>query len=615
MTLFDTLQAAVSRFRSDSPPMYPIRACFVTPDEPPLTVMVTAEKAEIRDGSRDADFLICGTTAQIAALMNPNAPDRQAAAEQITIQPDYPYKNAQLAALLTALDLTALDLAPVTLKYEGPYPFPVCYPAAENRFRVTRPSPHPIPAYDRHQLPALIADEHPLWEAMANRAWEIAFDNLRKPGSGLRFSFIDTAFNTNTFLWDSAFMMMFGRYGRRLFPFMGTLDNFYASQHEDGFICREINTYTGKGIFQPLDPRSTGPNIFAWAEYEWYQHTGDRERLQAVFPALIAYHQWWKTWRMHPDGGYWTCGWGSGMDNQNRVPDSEYHHRNYTWVDATLQQAINCEILIRIGRIIERTEFEGSLAQDLRVLEHYVNTNLWDEGSGFYFDRAPTGTLSRIKSIGAFWGLLTGVVPDDRADRLIMHLQDPKSFNRPHRVPSQAFDSEDYSAQGGYWLGGVWASTNYMVLRGLTARGEHQLAHEIALNHITNVAQVFEHTGTLWENYAPEVIQQGDPARSEFVGWTGVSAIAIPIEYGVGIRPSDGGQRVHWDIRLTERHGILRLPLGDSNMVDLVCEKRIHTHDAPEITVQTLETLTLYLTWADQEREVTLTAGEHHLAF
>jgi hypothetical protein len=43
-----------------------------------------------------------------------------------------------------------------------------------------------------------------------------------------------------------------------------------------------------------------------------------------------------------------------------------------------------------------------------------------------------------------------------------------------------------------------------MVLRGLTEVGRDALAHDIARNHLDNVVTVFEKTGTVHENYAPE---------------------------------------------------------------------------------------------------------------
>ncbi len=495
------------------------------------------------------------------------------------------------------------------------YP-PARYPAGENPFRGRSTAPAPLPAYDADRLPALVADNHPLWVALFDRAWQIAFSNLRQPEpqSGFVASFIDTAFNDNTFMWDSCFMTMFGRYARRLFDFMGTLDNFYAKQHADGFMCREINTFTGRDVFTPQDPSSTGPPIMAWTEWAHYTLSGDLARLRDAFPALVAYHLWWRDWRTWPDGSYFTTGWGSGMDNQTRVPDSQHHHRHYTWVDATMQQALNARTLIQIGQALGRDEFEADLAAEFERLAVLVNEKLWDEASGFYTDRAPDGTLSPVKSIGAYWGLLAGVVPDDRAAQLIAHLSDPAQFNRPHRVPSQPADSLGYDAEtGAYWRGGVWSPTNMMILRALTGRGEDALAYDIARNHVHNVAQVFEQTGTLWENYAPERPAPGQPARPDFVGWTGLSAIAIPLEYLIGLRPDAGGESLLWDVRLVERHGTRRYPLGAATL-DLLCDARPDELAPPRLTVSADRPFTLRVRWAGGAQTWAITPGEHVLS-
>ena len=105
-------------------------------------------------------------------------------------------------------------------------------------------------------------------------------------------SFIDTAFNDCLFMWDSAFILLFARYGRRAFDFQRTLDNLYASQHPDGFICREIGTFDGKDRFERFDAASTGPNVMPWTEWEHYGDTADSDRLARVFPVLVAYHRW-----------------------------------------------------------------------------------------------------------------------------------------------------------------------------------------------------------------------------------------------------------------------------------------------------------------------------------
>ena len=100
-----------------------------------------------------------------------------------------------------------------------------------------------------------------------------------------------------------------------------SLDNFYAKQHEDGAICREINTIDGTDCFSPFDPDGTGPNILAWAEWRHYRISGDENRLPEIFWPLLAYHRWVRANRSWPSGLYWATGLSSGMDNQPRVPE------------------------------------------------------------------------------------------------------------------------------------------------------------------------------------------------------------------------------------------------------------------------------------------------------
>ena len=56
-----------------------------------------------------------------------------------------------------------------------------------------------------------------------------------------------------------------------------------------------------------------------------------------------------------------------------------------------------------------------------------------------------------------------------------------------------------------------------------------------------------------------EYTRQGDPARDNFVGWTGALGIGVIIEdlLGIGLRAPDNA--VDWDLRLTEENGISNL--------------------------------------------------------
>ncbi|MEP6984948.1 MAG: trehalase family glycosidase, partial [Chloroflexota bacterium] len=486
---------------------------FVALNQDMVSITLNRDHAKISTGLQNAEYVVYGSYELFNSLLNAEFPNRAGLVSQLEMRPAYPFNNYILSIFLNAFDLAVPDLDYRAERFDGPFPFPPRYPATENPFRFSRYVPVSLPLYESAHLPELIVDDHPEWKAMYSKAWELAFKNLRQPepASGFINNFIDPAFNSNTFMWDSAFMTMFGRYARQNLDFMGTLNNFYAKQHDDGFICREINTFSGTDLYQSLDPRSTGPNILAWTEWQDYKYSKDQNRLRDVFPGLIAYHRWWKTWRTHPDGSYWTSGWGSGMDNQSRIPNSEYHHQHFSWIDAMMQQVLNCTMLLNIANEIGRHEFNDELNIEREYLGNYINTRMWDDKTGFYFDVAHDGTLSKTKSIGAYWGFLTDIVPRERVIQMINHLKDPKSFNRPHRIPTQAHDSSVYDPFGGYWLGSVWSPTNYMVLQGLTDQGFLDLAFEIALNHVENIGTIFQNTGTLWENYAPEYIKPGKP--------------------------------------------------------------------------------------------------------
>ena len=139
-------------------------------------------------------------------------------------------------------------------------------------------APAALPRFEELKagLPSPIAEGHPLWVETYWKAWELAFRNFRepKPGSGFVSQFIDAAFNDNIFLWDSAFMTMFVNYGAPLVPGISTLDNFYARQHADGEICREIVRSTGRCLdwwvndeCKPLSSR------FGWSARDFVRQT------------------------------------------------------------------------------------------------------------------------------------------------------------------------------------------------------------------------------------------------------------------------------------------------------------------------------------------------------
>ena len=447
----------------------------------------------------------------------------------------------------------------------------------QNPFRDRAYEFSPIPPFVevKADLPVPIVPDRPLWEEMYWRAWEVAWSHLRRPSAESSFvaNFIEPAFNDHLFMWNSAFMMQFGLYGRHRFNFMGTLDNFYAKQHDDGFICREIDAQSGRDFFYPFDPNGTGPNILAWAEWRYFRVTGDNGRLAQIFHPLLAYHNWCRRHRTWPSGLYWATGLSSGMDNQPRVPNSRLHHRHWAWADATIQAALNCHILSQMATQLGETDISLALNEERSTLVQIINTQLWNSDTKFYQDIGINGRFSPVKSIGAYWALLDkGIIPKKNLADFVQPLRENWAFKLDHCIPSQSADSDGYNQAGNYWRGGVWANTNYMVLKGLRNIGQPALAHEIAINHITNVANVYQRTDTFWEYYRPESTKPGKKAKPDFVGITGLTPIAILLEDIIGVSVDWPQRRVLWDRRLDtpNEYGVRNYPLGSEGTLDLI---------------------------------------------
>ncbi len=482
---------------------------------------------------------------------------------------------------------------------------------AKNTFLTSNMEKIPLPTYEEiaDRLPKPIFEGHEDYIECYNTAWKIAFSNLSHPydGSGFVSDFIDTAFNGCLFMWDSSFIMMFTKYAEHIFPFQKTLDNFYALQHRDGFICREINEKTGKDRFTRFDISSTGPNILPMAEWLYFQNHGDVERLKKVYAPLRAYHLFLRnhhTWR---DGSYYSSGWGCGMDNLPRLMP-QYHpgfsHGKMIWSDICMQQIISAEILMKMNKVLGDPDDVSDLQEEKDKLTKLINEVLWDENTEFYYDLWENDQLSMVKHIGAYWALWGKIVPKERMEGFLAHLENEKEFNRPNRIPALSADHPKYSENGAYWCGGVWAPTNYMVLCGLTANGQHDLAYRIADTYLKNIVQVWKQTNTLYENYAPESAKPGAPAKADFVGWTGLAPISIFFEYLLGIRPKAEDNCIIWHVNRTEKHGICNYPFGKDTVLDLICQERTSIEEEPILSVKSNRPVEIVVLWQGKEKRI-----------
>lgn len=453
------------------------------------------------------------------------------------------------------------------------------------------------PVDDRLPIPVL--EKSPRFVELYWKAWEISLTKTRRPrpGSGFVSDYMDEGFSDNIFQWDTCFMVMFGRYGADVVPGAKSFDNFYARQHDDGFIDREIRESDGSDYWGPQHNNSINPPLYSWAEWENYMVNGDTARLKTIYPHLKMYYEWIKQHRRLPSGLYWTTNLASGMDNSPRCyPDGDSSDLSYgySWVDLTSQQALNAMFLQRMAKIAGFENDAAAFQRDYDELSRLVNENFWDERTGMYYDLNAKGKLTRVKTVASFWPMLAGIAPPDRARRLVEnHLMNKKEFWRPHPFPTLSRDSIYYNPLGGYWKGSVWAPTEYMIIRALLNYGYDDFAAEAVEKHLKNMSDALMVTGTIWENYAPESPSRGNASAGNFVGWSGVGPIAMLIENVIGLRADAPNDRLRWRLRRTDRHGMRNFHFGDNPRITLIAEPRKEETDTVTILVSSDTSFTL----------------------
>jgi len=264
-------------------------------------------------------------------------------------------------------------------------------------------------AETRSVLPHPVVEDHPEWETLYWKAWELAFQHLMQPmpESGFVSNFIDPAFNGNTFQWDSCFMLMYAHYAEPQFHAIGTLDNFYAKQHEDGYICREINRETGKD-YQLAASRT--PSTRRCIRGSSGRTTFDR-RQEPISRCAASSHQ---VLRLDPgsppaeNGLYWNTGLGSGEDDLVRNATA------YSWVDMTSQQAQNAYFIARIAEQIGERQVKEYFDDENKALSKLVTGTMWDAKTGFYYDLKRDGTETGIKTILGFWPMMAHIASANR---------------------------------------------------------------------------------------------------------------------------------------------------------------------------------------------------------
>ncbi len=374
---------------------------------------------------------------------------------------------------------------------------------------------------------------------------------------------------------EQIFSSFFLVYSNRIYSASNGLDALYSKQEENGAIRWKYSIETGKPLLPPENPEGVGLPLFAWAEYNLYHKTANKKRVKEVMPVLQKYYAWVEDSFKRANGLFETPVCATGMSNSPRGK-AKYH------VDFVAAMAINSMYMAALGDILNDKDIGFIYKRNYFSLKTRLNNMMWNSEDGFYYDIDAAETQVRIKTIGGFWPLLAEVVNEERAEALIAHLSNPKTFGTENPFPTLAADAKDYDKRGLGYRGSVIPAFTYMIIKGLEKYDRWELARDCAIRHLYFILDSAHTNGdnkqVLWEAYQPQnegkAIWPENPAwpRSQYLAYAGLATVALMIENVVGLSVSLPRKTVDWYIPNLEIMGIENLSLK-RNMVTILSNK------------------------------------------
>ncbi|MCW9018234.1 MAG: trehalase family glycosidase, partial [Kangiellaceae bacterium] len=283
--------------------------------------------------------------------------------------------------------------------------------------------------------------------------------------------------------------------------------------------------------------RNSKPPLAAWSVWEIYQNTQDVEFLKQAFPKLMSYHQWWFTNRDHNKNGVAEFGasidrnnkdeksivqaaaWESGMDNAPRfdLDTGIKVYENIGINNKVVGYSINREsvdlnsflykeklLLSKMAGLIGNKELANQLVAESKALANYIQTKMFDNESGYFFDIDMQGKLIKAQGMGSegYIPLWAGAATAEQAERVIKNLMSEKDFNTHLPMPTMAASARNFAAER-YWRGPVWLDQSYFAITGMLQYGYREEALATTKKLFANAEGLLNSEAPIRENYNP----------------------------------------------------------------------------------------------------------------
>ncbi len=323
---------------------------------------------------------------------------------------------------------------------------------------------------------------------------------------------------------------------------------------EEGFVPN-YSSPSGKTIDRSQPP------VGSYCILKLHKIHPNHEFLKEAYPKLKRWHTWWiKNRDCNKDGLLeWGTGRGkvvrapaftdssagtlaaalfeSGLDNSPMYDDvsliecrNDCKVMNLTDVGLNALYALDSWALSIISKEIGISSDSEVFEEEYEDLKRKMNNVLWCEELGIYLNKYWNGEFSRVLSPTLFYPLLAGIVPLEKARRMIKeHLLDEKEFWGEYVIPSVSRNHSSFEDQE-YWRGRIWAPMNYLVAEGLRRYGFYDVSFSVSEKSLKLFLKEWREETHVHENYNATSGEGDDVISSEPVYTWGALLGYLPIQ-------------------------------------------------------------------------------------
>lgn len=261
-------------------------------------------------------------------------------------------------------------------------------------------------------------------------------------------------------------------------------------------------------------PDRSQPPIGSYVVLKLFGKLGDLDLLEFAYPYLKKWHSFWRapkpngqprrdgnsdgllewgsdaglvagavpSWEEKASGKSRAM-WESGQDDLPNWEEASFSEDTGTLtmncLDLNCLYALDAYCLAQMANILNIPEDYTSYLEEYERMKELINSRLWNEREGFYFDRHWDGRFSTRKAASNFYPLLARIPDQRKALLMIKRLLNPKEFWGDYILPTISRGDPLFKDQQ-YWRGTIWPPTNYLVYQGLKANGFDAVAAEFA---------------------------------------------------------------------------------------------------------------------------------------